>query len=315
MQTVEQVQREVAGVDVFLRRSSFGRTTLRADVTPVVAGFVVPQRCSADADHGLGALSGAARAAAASLGYDLSAYDRFLYLFPGPVCDLINGIGVGREVLIAHEIGVSSLGLVHELGHTFGLPHASSALCVTCAVSEYGDEWSVMGYGTTDFGAWEKAQLGWIDTVRRVSASSTYTLAPVDARPQGQPQAFLMRVGGGTLWIERRQTPVPRILIRVVKRPPGGGTTRSIYLAMGRNSATLPGLVRARTVAGGKLVVTPWPVTPTRGRPQRGMGQCSGMSPDERAALTRRALGVRSTRARSRRATGRLRRAAARARA
>ena len=256
VQSVEQVQREVAGADVFLRRSSFDRTTLRADVTPVVAGFVVPQRCSADADHGLGALSGAARAAAASLGYDLSAYDRFLYVFPGPVCDLINGIGVGREVVIAHQIGVSSLGLVHELGHPFGLPHASSALCVTCPISEYGDQWSVMGYGTTDFGAWEKAQLGWIDTVRRVSASGTYTLAPVDARPQGQPQALLMRVGGGTLWIERRQTPLPRILIRVVKRPPGGGTTRSIYLAMGRDSATVPGLVSARTVPGGKLVVT-----------------------------------------------------------
>ena len=84
VQTVEQVQREVAGADVFLRRSSFGRTTLRADVTPVIAGFVVPQRCAADADHGLRALSGAARAAAASLGYDLSAYDRFLYLFPAP---------------------------------------------------------------------------------------------------------------------------------------------------------------------------------------------------------------------------------------
>ena len=196
MQTVEQVQREVAGADVFLRRSSFGRTTLRADVTPVIAGFVVPQRCPADADHGLGALSEAARAAAASLGYDLGAYDRFLYLFPGPVCDLINGIGVGREVVIAHLTGGSSLGLVHELGHTFGLPHASNAV------------------------------------------------------------RHLMRIAGGTLWIERRQTPVPRILIRVVKRPPGGGTTRSISLAIGRNSATVPGLVSTRTIPGGKLVVT-----------------------------------------------------------
>lgn len=256
VQTVEQVQREVAGANLFLRRSSFGRTTLRADVTPVVAGFVAPPRCSADKDHGLGALSVAARTAAVSLGYNPTAYDRFLYLFPGPVCDLVNGIGVGRDVLIAHPRGVNSLGLVHELGHTFGLPHASSAMCVRCAISEYGDQWSVMGYGTTDFGAWEKARLGWIDTVHRVSASGTYTLAPVDAPPQGRPQALLMRVVGGTLWIERRQTPVPRILIRVVKRPPGGGTTRPILLTIGRDAANVPGLVNARIVTGGRLKLT-----------------------------------------------------------
>jgi hypothetical protein len=258
VQTVAQVQSEVAAADAFVRRSSFGRATLRADLTPVISGFVVPRQCYAGAnrDNGLGALSVAARAAAASLGFDLSAYDRFVYVFPDTVCGAV-GVGIGRDVMIAHPTGLSSLGLVHELGHTFGLPHASSALCANCAIREYGDLWSVMGLGTTDFGAWEKAQLGWIDTIRRVSASGTYELAPVDTRPQDdRPQALLLRVTGGTLWIERRQTPSPTILIRIVKRPPCGGATRAIYLTVGRDTASVPGLVNARSLAGGRLVLT-----------------------------------------------------------
>ena len=247
----EEIQAQVAEADTFLQRSSFGRASLRADVTPVVTGFTIPPACFAggNEDNGLGALSRAARQAAANRGYDLAAYDRFVYVFPSEgVCGR-GGLGAGRDVLLAGPSGLGALGLVHELGHTFRLPHAGSAECATCGIREYGDRTSVMGQGATDFNAWEKAQLGWIDRVRRVGSSGTYALDPVDAPATG-PQALLLRVAAGTLWIERRSDPI-RLEIRIVKRRPGGGATRSVLLASGRTSATVRGLVRVRMVAAG----------------------------------------------------------------
>jgi hypothetical protein len=134
---------------------------------------------------------------------------------------------------------------VHELGHTFRLPHAGSATCVTCGIREYGDRVSVMGQGAIDFSAWEKAQLGWIDRVRRVATSGVYPLDPVDA-PSTGPQALLVRVAAGTLWVERRLLPAPRIEVRIVRRPPAGGATRAVFLANGRTAATVPGFLRVR---------------------------------------------------------------------
>ena len=193
-----------------------------------------------------------ARAAATRLGYDLAAYDRFVYVFPEPVCGH-SGLGVGRDVLLASPNGLGALGLVHELGHTFRLPHAGSAACATCGIREYGDQVSVMGQGSIGFSAWEKAQLGWLGAVRRVTATGTYAVDPVDA-PSSEAQALLVRVAAGTLWIERRLTPAPRVEVRIVKRPPGGGATRAVFLASSRVTATVPGLVRARLTPAGVAV-------------------------------------------------------------
>ena len=162
-----------------------------------------------------------------------------------------SGLGAGRDVLLASPAGLGALGLVHELGHTFGLPHAGSATCATCGIREYGDQVSVMGQGSTDFSAWEKAQLGWLDTVGRVGSSGAYALEAVDRPAAGRPQALLLRIAAGTLWIERRLSPAPRVEIRIVKRPPGGGATRGVLIARGRSSATVRGVLTARRVAGG----------------------------------------------------------------
>ena len=247
----QELRQAVDDADAFFDRASFGRASVTGTVTPAVTGFVVPPSCFAGAnkDAGLGAVGLAARAAAARLGYDPSAYDRFVYVFPDRVCGS-GGLGAGRDVLLAGEIG----GLVHELGHTLRLPHAGRAACATCSIREYGDPESVMGQGGADFNAWEKAQLGWVTAVRRVTESGTYAVDPVDA-PSERAQALVVPTGVGTLWIQHRLEPVPRVSIRVVKRPPGGGAVRSIYLAGGSaGTATLKGVIRERRVPGGLAV-------------------------------------------------------------
>ena len=246
----QELRVALADADAFYARASFGRASIDGTITPVVTGFVVPPSCfaGADEDAGLGAVARSARAAAARLGYDLTTYDRFVYVFPDRVCGS-GGLGAGRDVLLGGDIG----GLVHELGHTFRLPHASSAQCPSCTIREYGDPDSVMGLGGPDFNAWEKAQLGWLGATRRISASGTYAVEPVDRASAGV-QALLVRSRAGTLWVEHRLSPVPRVSIRVVRRPRGGGAVRSIYLAGGRSSATVKGLLRIRRVAGGLAV-------------------------------------------------------------
>ncbi|HYK06172.1 MAG TPA: hypothetical protein VEW11_00240 [Gaiellaceae bacterium] len=243
----QELRAALADAHAFYARASFGRASIGGTITPVVTGYIVPPSCfaGADEDAGLGAVARSARAAAARLGYDLAAYDRFVYVFPDRVCGS-GGLGSGRDVLLAGDIG----GLVHELGHTFRLPHASSARCASCTIREYGDPDSVMGQGGPDFNAWEKAQLGWLNAARRVSASGTYAVGPVDRDSDGA-QALIVRTRAGTLWVEHRLSPSPRVSIRVVKRPRGGGAVRSVYLAGGRVTATAKGLVRVRRVAEG----------------------------------------------------------------
>jgi len=244
----QELQQAVGDADTFFERASFGQASIVGTVTPLVSGFVVPPSCFAGAneDTGLGAVAVSARGAATRLGYDLSAYHRFVYVFPDRVCGSA-GLGAGRDVLLAGDIG----GLVHELGHTFRLPHASRARCATCSIREYGDPESVMGQGGGDFNAWEKAQLGWLSGTRRVTATGTYAVDPVD-RPSEGVQALVLKTRSGTLWLEYRLDPVPRLSVRVVKRPPGGGAVRSIYLAGSfTDTATLKGVVRVRRVAGG----------------------------------------------------------------
>jgi hypothetical protein len=255
--STETMQAQIAQADGLVRRSSFGRASLVADVAPAVTGFAIPQACFAGAneDAGLGALSLAARAQAVRLGYDLSAYDRFVYVFPDAVCGH-GGLGSGRDVLLGNPEGLGAIGLLHELGHTFRLPHAGSSTCPTCGIREYGDRTSFMGQGSIDFSAWEKAQLGWIDTVRRTRATGSHRLDPVDVR-SGGPQALLVRVAAGTLWIEKRLLPAPRVEIRIVRRGPGGGATRPVLLASGRTVATVGRIVTARATQAGVSLTRP----------------------------------------------------------
>jgi len=243
----QELRAAVADADAFYAKASFGRASIDAAITPVVTGFVVPPSCfaGADEDAGLGAVARSARAAAGRLGYDLASYDRFVYVFPDRVCGS-GGLGSGRDVLLGGDIG----GLVHELGHTFRLPHASSARCASCTLREYGDPDSVMGRGGPDFNAWEKAQLGWLSATRRISTNGSYGVDPVDRASTGV-QALIVRTRAGTLWVEHRLSPAPHVSIRVVKRPRGGGAVRSVYLAGGRATATVEGLLRVRKVASG----------------------------------------------------------------
>jgi hypothetical protein len=195
----------------FLERSSFGRLTLQPTATPWLEGGTVPPSCGAPPDRMFGPL----RAVAASAGYETTSYDRIFYLVAGPDCGF-HGIEFGNEVLIVREPDARLL--VHELGHTFGLPHAgASTVCGTwCVTQEQGDLFSPMGSGFTDFSAYEKEQLGWIPRQPRVTRPGHYAVYPTSRRIVAR-QALVIEAPEGEYWLEQRPgRSAPGLIIRIV---------------------------------------------------------------------------------------------------
>jgi hypothetical protein len=105
-----------------------------------------------------------------------------------------------------------------------------------------------MGGGVLDFGAWEKHRLGWLERVERARDVGTFAVGAVDL-PGSGPQALTLALPTGELWLEHRVQPEPQVIARLVRRPFRGSALRPVLLARGRDSLSIPGLLRARRVA------------------------------------------------------------------
>ena len=226
---------DLAAATAFYSRASFGRLRLHLDITPWLQAYKEPVCPTASSPRSaFGAVGELAQDAAAAAGYDLGAYGRIAYFLPDSVCS-IGGLGVGREVFSAIYGGVlDDEVFVHELGHTFGLPHATSSTCARgCRTFEYGDPLSPMGSGGLDFSALEKLKLGWISSVQQVVRSGTYPVANIDEPSSSSPQALVVPTAAGEYWVEHRVADPRRVIVRVVKPNDANHPLylRSVFLA------------------------------------------------------------------------------------
>ena len=129
------------------------------------------------------------KSAAQAAGYNLSNYDRFLFIFPQNACGY-SGMGqVGTlpsSAWIHNSLLLRTIG--HELGHNLGLQHAhaldcgDTSLSGTCTAQEYGDTLDIMGYTGTvgHLNAFNKERLGWLasSNIIAVNSAGSFTLAP-----------------------------------------------------------------------------------------------------------------------------------------
>jgi len=195
----------------FVSRSSFGRLTLQPTTTPWLDGGTVEPSCGDSSD----AMFAPLRAVADAAGYQTRNYSRVIYVVAGPNCGF-HGIEFGNEVMIVREPDARLL--VHELGHTFGLPHAgAAAVCgMWCVTQEQGDLYSPMGIGFADFSAYEKEQLGWIPRQPRVTRPGKYFVYPI--RPSAVTrQALVVQAPEGDYWLEQRPAlSTPGLIVRLV---------------------------------------------------------------------------------------------------
>jgi hypothetical protein len=204
------VSEAMAQADAFFRRSSFGKLSLVPTVSQWLDGGTTRPDCSGS-DRTFAPL----RAIATAGGYNPSAYDSVLYVVDGLRCGY-HGIEHGTDVLIVSEPDARLV--VHELGHTFGLPHAAAASSCTawCITQEQGDLFSPMGSGFVDFNAYEKEQLGWIPRQPRTTRPGTYTVFPTSRRSLAH-QALVLDMPDGEYWLEQRpDTKQPALIVHVV---------------------------------------------------------------------------------------------------
>ncbi|WP_437604618.1 RICIN domain-containing protein [Sorangium sp. So ce834] len=194
--TEQDVRNTMDGAATHLAGSSFGKMQLQYDVAgPFNIAF---GKCD---DYNR--WQNEAKAAARNAGFDLNAYQH--YMIMGKLDCGYAGMGAqpGSATWIA---GLWPEVVVHELGHNFGLWHASSRTCrsngatVTmsndCTFDEYGDVFDPMGNGGKQhFNANYKVNLGWIPSTQAVTATAdgTYTLAPMTEASSGTQ---LLRVKG-----------------------------------------------------------------------------------------------------------------------
>jgi hypothetical protein len=220
-----QIQSVVKEAERFVQTSSFGRLTLRIDVTRWSDVLVRPARCSVDWwDGGVPrSVTVPGKRAAELAGFRLSAYDRVVYVIPASPC-VSGGVAEGHEAML--DGAFSTPLLLHELGHTWSLAHSKSSLClVLCGRDEYGDFYSVMGEGIDDFTVYEKLSLGWGPKVRVVRGSGTFTLGRAD-RQGALPVALRVPHGQLDYWFEYR--PNPRVAKSEYAGLPGGVLVRFV---------------------------------------------------------------------------------------
>ena len=182
----------------YYRTQTYGQVQLQGDI---FGSYAV-----SDANPGchFGQWSSNAATQAAADGFDANNYQSVIYLFATGRCVFA---GVGQQP--GSQVWINNLNrytIEHELGHTFGNPHASSLRChgaggavVTLSTScdpydEYGDPFDPMGSGGTavasvgyqavghEMEPWRKLRIGSITTADTptVNTPGTYHLAPLE---------------------------------------------------------------------------------------------------------------------------------------
>jgi hypothetical protein len=201
--TIDSVAATVKQTADFFSKSSFGQTRLRTRIVPWLDAFPLqPRFCGWD-DRSLEGLISPPRAMLSAQGYDLNAWDRIVYVIVGANCSF-HGAAYGREAIVTEE--PKRWLLVHELGHTYGLPHAGSTQCSVCPITDRGDPFSPMGEGPgfADFSTYEKAMLGWLPAPVFLHRNGLYRLALAGARNKVAHALVVDDGQGRQYWVERR---------------------------------------------------------------------------------------------------------------
>jgi hypothetical protein len=191
----------------------------------------------------------AAKSEAASRGISLAGYTNYMLVFPFQNACGWGGVGnVGGSNTWVNGT-LTTYVATHELGHNFGVHHATSLSCTDsrgtrvsfsddCTSNEYGDPYDVMGTGLSHTSNWHRRELGFLDSSDQltITRSGTYTVAPA-AVAGGTPRVVrVARPDGDFFYLESRTTyghfdafsaTSPAVNGLIIRLAPDGGAARS----------------------------------------------------------------------------------------
>lgn len=212
-------------VDEFYVNNSYGKTSLRTTVTPVVR---MPQPQTAYPRENLFALITDARNAARAAGFETNNYDLDMAAFGQSALLNFSGISplANKGALINGNFTFKVI--THELGHAYGLLHANlwrtndGTPIGSGENIEYGDDFDMMGRGNTQathFNANYKRSLDWLTetNVQTVTGPGVYRVFAYDTETVTSQSVRALKVERTTdmfYWIEFRQlmTALPNLM-------------------------------------------------------------------------------------------------------
>ncbi|HVE58513.1 MAG TPA: NEW3 domain-containing protein [Pyrinomonadaceae bacterium] len=201
-----------ASITNFYREASYQQTWL----TGTAAGWLTLPINTGDCNGTTTA--SAAKQAATNAGINISAYNRFVYVYPNMSTCNYSGIGEvnGDEAWINGSLYLRTV--AHELGHNFGIYHSRSMDCGTvvvggsCTITEYGNMADMMGYPTItgQFNAFQKERLGWMNygsspPITSVTTSGNYFITANSAQDSGTKALRVLQSSGTYYYIELRR--------------------------------------------------------------------------------------------------------------
>ena len=234
--TEDLMRRRMQAASDSLREMSYGKTWTEATVTPEVLFLPNSYQHYNTVSGYSSAIADDAKAAAEAAGYDLGAFDIFVYSFPRLWRTTTPAWAGGSN----HWLNGRQLAsvMVHEFGHNYGLGHANSWRGYTgtgfeghrnpdfslVEHTEYGDVFDLMGndrwwsvvaepvFPHGHFSMVGKAKLNWIepDEIIDVTADGTYRVYRFDhlnaRQAPGTPHALKVSTGEGReLWVGYRR--------------------------------------------------------------------------------------------------------------
>jgi hypothetical protein len=176
------------------------------DITGEVAKVKLSVNATATCSTSLSSWTSEAESLLIKAGYSLGAFTQIQYFLPS--YNILGCSFAGRGYLpgkISWVVAPRIKTISHELGHNFGLHHASDD------TYEYGDRSDSMGVPQTlvEFNAPHKDQMGWIPNEKLINLSSngTFRVSPLnmDSNSAPYPQAYkIPRPAGGNFYISFR---------------------------------------------------------------------------------------------------------------
>jgi hypothetical protein len=199
----------------YYREASFGQVSLSGTVRGPFNLSGYTQTC------GMSQWMGQATAAAKASGINVDSFNHVMLVFPKvDACKFAGWASVGgKTVYINGNSTFTTHAMVHELGHNFGLKHASSHTCWsstgtpliasgTCKTEDYVDTVDVMGNRYLGhFSAYHKEKLGWLRTgnIAVANTPGTYTIRPIEFASSGVQSLRVPRSDGTFYAVELRQ--------------------------------------------------------------------------------------------------------------